>query len=133
MRVPGVTSAVAVPAAAGIPVTHRGVAHELAVVSGHLPPGHPESLVNWAALAQLRGTLCILMGLTHLGAIVAELVANGRDPFTPATIVRSGTTGAQETVHCDLAGLADAAAGLRPPAVVVIGNVVNVLGGGAGE
>src|SRR5690606_12318333 len=64
--VPGVTSAVAVPAAAGIPVTHRGVAQEFVVVSGHVPPDHPESLVDWAALARLRGTLCILMGLTHL-------------------------------------------------------------------
>jgi uroporphyrin-III C-methyltransferase/precorrin-2 dehydrogenase/sirohydrochlorin ferrochelatase len=131
--VPGVTSAVAVPAAAGIPVTHRGVAHELVVVSGHVPPGHPESLVDWGALGRLHGTLCILMGLTHLGAIAAELVAHGRVPGTPAAAIRLGTTGAQVTVHADLAGIADAvtAAGLRPPAVVVVGDVVDVLAGHA--
>ncbi len=130
--VPGVTSAVAVPAAAGIPVTHRGVAHELVVVSGHLPPGHPDSLVDWAAIAQLRGTLCILMGLTHLRAIATELLAHGRDPATPAAIVRQGTTGEQATVPTSLAGLADAGSALRPPAVVVIGEVVDVLPAGAG-
>ena len=127
--VPGVTSATAVPAAAGIPVTHRGVAHELVVVSGHLPPDHPESLVDWSALARLRGTLCVLMGLTHLRAITAQLLAHGRPPGTPAAAVRAGTTAGQQTVRSDLASLADAveAAGLRPPAVVVIGNVVDVL------
>jgi uroporphyrin-III C-methyltransferase/precorrin-2 dehydrogenase/sirohydrochlorin ferrochelatase len=128
--VPGVTSAVAAPAAAGIPVTHRGVAHEFVVVSGHLPPGHPQSLVDWAALARLRGTICILMGLTHLSAIMDELLSHGRPASTPAAIVRAGTTGEQQTVRSDLAGLATAAreSGVRPPAVVVIGNVVDVLG-----
>ncbi len=127
--VPGVTSAVAAPAAAGIPVTHRGVAHVVVVVSGHLPPGPPQSLVDWAALARLRGTICILMGLTHLSAIMDELLSRGRPASTPAAIVRAGTTGEQQTVRSDLAGLAAAAkeSGVRPPAVVVIGNVVNVL------
>ncbi len=130
--VPGVTSATAAPATAGIPVTHRGVAHEFVVVSGHLRPDDPESLVDWAALARLHGTLCILMGLTHLGAIIDELVAHGRAPDTPSVVVRSGTTSRQQTVRAELSHLADAVAqaGLRPPAVVVIGNVVDVLAGG---
>jgi uroporphyrin-III C-methyltransferase/precorrin-2 dehydrogenase/sirohydrochlorin ferrochelatase len=127
--VPGVTSAVAAPAAAGIPVTHRGVAHELAVVSGHLPPGHPESLVDWAALARRSGTICVLMGLTHMRAIVTELVAHGLAPDTPSAAVRSGTTSGQQAVRAGLAELPDAVqrAGLRPPAVIVIGPVVDVL------
>src|SRR5205814_7025926 len=73
--VPGVTSALAAPAAAGIPVTHRAVAHEVVVVSGHVPPDHPDSLVDWSALARLRGTLCVLMGLKNLPAITAALLA----------------------------------------------------------
>ena len=128
--VPGVTSAVAVPAAAGIPVTHRGVAQEFVVVSGHLPPGHPESLVDWAALARLRGTLCVLMGLTHLQTITKALIAHGRPPDTPAVAVRAGTTPDQQTVRSDLATIAGAVAraGLRPPAVVVIGQVADIAG-----
>jgi uroporphyrin-III C-methyltransferase/precorrin-2 dehydrogenase/sirohydrochlorin ferrochelatase len=128
--VPGVTSAIAVPAAAGIPVTHRGVAQEFVVVSGHLPPGHPESLVDWAALARLRGTLCILMGLTHLHAITKTLIGHGRSPDTPAVAVRAGTTPRQQTVRSDLATIAGAVAraGLRPPAVVVIGAVADITG-----
>jgi uroporphyrin-III C-methyltransferase/precorrin-2 dehydrogenase/sirohydrochlorin ferrochelatase len=127
--VPGVTSAVAVPAAAGIPVTERGVAHEFVVVSGHLPPGHPDSLVNWAALAALGGTICVLMGMKNLPAIVAALVAGGRPAGTPAAAVQDGTTGAQRTVRAALAELPEAiaAAGLRPPAIVVVGPVVGTL------
>jgi len=127
--VPGVTSATAVPAAAGIPVTHRSVAQEFVVVSGHLPPGHPDSLVDWEGLARLSGTLCVLMGLTHLHAITKELIAHGRPPDTPSVAVRAGTTAGQSTVRSPLSELADAVArsGIRPPAVVVIGEVVDVL------
>jgi uroporphyrin-III C-methyltransferase/precorrin-2 dehydrogenase/sirohydrochlorin ferrochelatase len=127
--VPGVTSAVAAPAADGIPVTQRGVAHEFVVVSGHLPPGHPESLVNWPALAALTGTVCVLMGLANLPAIVAALLDGGRPADTPAAAVQDGTTGAQRSVRAPLSGLVDAvaAAGIRPPAVVVIGRVVDSL------
>ena len=78
--VPGITSAIAVPALAGIPVTHRGLTHEFVVVSGHLPPGHPNSLVDWAALGRLRGTLVVLMGVDTAPAIAAALVAHGRAP-----------------------------------------------------
>jgi uroporphyrin-III C-methyltransferase/precorrin-2 dehydrogenase/sirohydrochlorin ferrochelatase len=127
--VPGVTSAVAAPAAAGIPVTHRGVAHEVVVVSGHLPPGHPESRVDWTAVARLRGTVCVLMGLTHLPAITEVLLAHGRPASTPVAVVQEGTTPAQRVIRTTLATAAVevASAGLRPPAVVVIGNVVDVL------
>ncbi len=127
--VPGVTSAIAVPAAAGIPVTHRGVAHEFIVVSGHVPPDHPQSLVDWPALARLRGTLCVLMGLKNLAAIVATLLAHGRSADTPAAVVQEGTTAAQQVVRGTLATVAAdvATAGIRPPAIVVIGDVVTAL------
>ncbi|GIJ67706.1 uroporphyrinogen-III C-methyltransferase [Virgisporangium ochraceum] len=125
--VPGVTSALAAPAAAGIPVTHRGVAHELVVVSGHLPPGHPESLVDWSALGRLRGTLCVLMGLKNLPAIAAALIDGGRPPTTPAAVVQEATTAAQQVVHATLATVAGEAARVAPPAVVIIGDVVRAL------
>jgi uroporphyrin-III C-methyltransferase/precorrin-2 dehydrogenase/sirohydrochlorin ferrochelatase len=127
--VPGVTSAVAAPAAAGIPVTHRGIAHEFCVVSGHLPPGHPQSLVDWAVLAKLRGTLVLLMGLKNLPKIAAALLAGGRPGDTPVAVVQEGTTGAQRTVRADLATVAEVARreAVRPPAVVVFGPVVDAL------
>jgi uroporphyrin-III C-methyltransferase/precorrin-2 dehydrogenase/sirohydrochlorin ferrochelatase len=124
--VPGVTSALAVPAAAGIPVTHRGVAHEVVVVSGHLPPGHPDSLVSWPELARLRGTLVILMGMKHLPEIVATLLAHGRPPATPAAVVADGTTPQQRAVRTTLRELPARASQLAPPAVVVIGDVVGI-------
>ncbi|WP_433649360.1 uroporphyrinogen-III C-methyltransferase [Micromonospora zamorensis] len=129
--VPGVTSSIAAPAAAGIPVTHRGVAHEFTVVSGHLAPDSPASLVRWDALAGLRGTLVILMGLKNLAAITATLIAHGRPPQTPAAVVQEATTGAQRVLRSTLdAVAADAlAADLRPPAVVVVGDVVDALDG----
>ncbi|SCE95048.1 uroporphyrinogen-III C-methyltransferase [Micromonospora chokoriensis] len=129
--VPGVTSSIAAPAAAGIPVTHRGVAHEFTVVSGHLAPDAPASLVRWDALAGLRGTLVILMGLKNLAAITATLIAHGRSPETPAAVVQEATTGTQRVLRSTLAAVAAdvLAAGLRPPAVVVVGDVVHALDG----
>lgn len=127
--VPGVTSAIAAAAGAGVPVTHRAVAHEFTVVSGHLPPDSPDSMVRWEHLAGLRGTLVILMGLKNLAAISATLVAYGRAAQTPAVVVQEGTTGAQRTIRSTLGVVAAdvAAAGLRPPAVVVVGDVVGTL------
>ncbi|WP_410811506.1 uroporphyrinogen-III C-methyltransferase [Micromonospora sp. 067-2] len=127
--VPGVTSSIAAPAAAGIPVTHRSVVHEFTVVSGHLAPDSPASLVRWEALAGLRGTLVIMMGLQNLAAITATLIAHGRSPQTPAAVVQEGTTGAQRSLRSTLGAVAaDAvAADLRPPAVVVVGDVVGAL------
>jgi uroporphyrin-III C-methyltransferase/precorrin-2 dehydrogenase/sirohydrochlorin ferrochelatase len=126
--VPGVTSAVSVPGAAGVPVTHRGVAHEFTVVSGHVAPGDPRSLVDWAALARLRGTLVLLMAVERIGAIAAALVEHGRPADTPVAVVQEGTTAGQRRVDATLATVADAVAehGVRPPAVVVVGEVVAV-------
>ena len=127
--VPGVTSSIAAPALAGIPVTHRGVAHEFTVVSGHVAPDNPASLVDWPALARMRGTLVILMGLKNLPDIAATLLDNGRAPHTPAAVVQEGTMGSQRVLRSTLAAVADATAdgGFRPPAVVVIGEVVTAL------
>jgi uroporphyrin-III C-methyltransferase / precorrin-2 dehydrogenase / sirohydrochlorin ferrochelatase len=131
--VPGVTSSVAAPAVAGIPVTHRGVAHEFTVVSGHVAPEDPSSLVDWPALARMRGTLVVLMGLKNLPKIAATLLAHGRAPRTPAAVVQEGTTGAQRVLRTVLSEVAaeTAEAGFRPPAIVVVGEVVDVLSAAA--
>ncbi|MEV4847278.1 uroporphyrinogen-III C-methyltransferase [Micromonospora matsumotoense] len=127
--VPGVTSAIAVPAAAGVPVTHRAVAHEFTVVSGHVAPDSPVSLVRWEALAGLRGTLVVLMGLKNLAAITATLTRHGRDAATPVAVIQEGTTGDQRSLRSTLGAVAAdvVEAGLRPPAIVVIGDVVDAL------
>ena len=124
--VPGITSAIAVPELAGVPVTHRGLTHEFVVVSGHVPPGHPASLVDWAALGRLRGTIVVLMGVDTAPAISAALVQHGRDPQTPVAVVTDGATPAQRSVRTTLAGLAATIVeeDVRPPAVWVVGDVV---------
>lgn len=129
--VPGVTSAVAVPATVGIPVTHRGLAHEFTVVSGHLAPDDPDCLVDWPAVARLRGTLVVLMGLTHLPGIVATLRAYGRDPGTPTAVIQEGTTATERALRTTLGELPGQvrAHGVRPPAIVVVGEVVRALDG----
>ncbi|MFC9692999.1 uroporphyrinogen-III C-methyltransferase [Kribbella sp. NPDC056951] len=126
--VPGITSSISVPAVAGIPVTHRGVTHEFTVVSGHIPPSHPDSLVNWDALAQLSGTLVLLMAVENLPAITERLIAAGRPATTPAAAVADGTLPSQHLVTSDLANIATTMheAGVGAPAIVVIGNVVEV-------
>jgi uroporphyrin-III C-methyltransferase len=129
--VPGVTSAIGVPGLAGIPVTHRGLTHEFVVVSGHVPPGHPQSLVDWPALGRLRGTLVVLMGVDTAPAIAAALMAYGRAPDTPVAVVTDGSTPTQRAVRTTLDGLAKTMAdeGVRPPAVWVVGEVVGLSGG----
>jgi uroporphyrin-III C-methyltransferase len=126
--VPGVTSAVGVPALAGIPVTHRGLTHEFVVVSGHLPPGHPDSLVDWPAIGRLRGTVVVLMGVETAPAIAAALIEHGRAPETPVAIVSDGSTTTQRAVRTTLAGLPDVvrSESIRPPAVWVVGEVVGL-------
>jgi uroporphyrin-III C-methyltransferase/precorrin-2 dehydrogenase/sirohydrochlorin ferrochelatase len=126
--VPGITSSISVPAVSGIPVTHRGVTHEFTVVSGHIPPDHPDSLINWAALAQLTGTLVLLMAVENLPKITATLIEHGRAATTPAAVIADGTLPGQRMVTADLATIAETAqaAGLGAPAIVVIGNVVDV-------
>ena len=128
--VPGISSAISVPAAAGVPVTHRGVAHEFTVVSGHVAPEDPRSLVDWAALARLRGTLVILMGVERIASIARALVEHGRPADTPVAVVQEGTTAAQRRVDATLGtvGRRVAEEGVRPPAVIVIGEVVAVGG-----
>jgi uroporphyrin-III C-methyltransferase/precorrin-2 dehydrogenase/sirohydrochlorin ferrochelatase len=128
--VPGVSSAFAVPAAAGVPVSHRGVAHEVVVVSGHLAPGDPASLVDWPALARLRGTLVLLMAVDRIGLFADVLVSGGRAPDTPVAVIADGTRPNQRVLRTTLADVAGAIAAqaLRPPAVIVIGAVAG-LGG----
>ena len=123
--VPGVTSAVAVPAYAGIPVTHRGVARPFTVVAGNTEADDLDSALDWEALARVGGTLVLLMAVGHLDSITGRLIAGGRSPETPAAAVQWGTRPDQRAVHGTLATLAArvAAARLAAPAVVVVGEV----------
>lgn len=123
--VPGVTSAIAVPALAGVPVTHRGLTHEFVVVSGHLAPDHPESLVNWDALAAMRGTIVLLMAVERIELFVKVLLEGGRPADTPVLVVQHGTTSSQRTLRATLSEAPDRirSDGIRPPAIIVIGAV----------
>jgi len=126
--VPGVSAAVAVPAYAGIPVTHRGLASSFAVVTGHEDPAKDAVGVDWGRLATAVDTIVVLMGAKSLPRIVAELVAHGRPLATPVALIRWGTTEAQETLVGTLADIvagAEAAA-LAPPVLAVIGAVVGL-------
>lgn len=125
--VPGVTSAISVPAAAGIPVTHRGLTQEFVVVSGHVAPGDPRSLVDWPALGRLRGTLVLLMAVERIGVFADALITHGRPPDTPVAVIASGTLQGQRVVHCTLVDAAVASAGIRPPAIVVVGSVAGLV------
>lgn len=127
--VPGLSSALAGPAYAGIPITARGVTQSFAVVSGHLPPNDPGSTVDWDALARLGGTLVLLMAVGRLAAICAALIAGGRDPGTPVALVQDATLPTQSTVVTTLGRAAVEAAAVRAPAVVVVGEVVGLRHG----
>jgi uroporphyrin-III C-methyltransferase / precorrin-2 dehydrogenase / sirohydrochlorin ferrochelatase len=131
--VPGITSAISVPGLAGVPVTHRGMAHEFTVVSGHLAPDHPKSLVDWPALAKLRGTLVLLMAVERMGPIAETLLANGKQPDTPVTVIQEGSLPAERVVRCTLGTVAAevVAQGVRPPAIVVLGPVAALAFGSA--
>lgn len=126
--IPGLSSSISVPARAGIPVTHRGVTHEFTVISGHIPPGHPDSLVNWSAVAQMQGTVVLLMAVENGPAIAAALVAGGRSADTPVAVVMDGTMPDERVVLSTLGTLAAdiAAEGVTPPAIIVVGEVVAV-------
>ena len=123
--VPGITSAIAAPAAAGIPVTHRGLAADFAVVSGHRDPGRAEAGWNWPELAVGPATLVLLMSMDTLADISAELIEHGRPSDTPAAAIHRATLPDQRVVRSTLGRLAAevAAAGLTAPSVVVIGAV----------
>jgi uroporphyrin-III C-methyltransferase/precorrin-2 dehydrogenase/sirohydrochlorin ferrochelatase len=126
--VPGLTSPVSVPGLAGIPVTHRGVAHDFTVISGHLPPGHPDSLTDWDAVARLTGTLVLMMAVENSPAIADVLLAGGRKPDTPVAVICQGSMPGERTVLSTLAGLGDdlARESVAPPAILVVGDVVAV-------
>ncbi len=129
--VPGVTSAISVPALAGIPVTHRGVTHEFVVVSGHVAPDHPDSLVDWPALARLRGTIVLLMAVERIEQFAAALLAGGRAADTPVTVVQEGSLRTQRTLRAQLSTVAERvrAEGIRPPAIIVIGPTAGFTAG----
>src|SRR5204863_6911934 len=114
--VPAVTSGIAAPAYAGIPVTHRDEASAVALITGHEDPSKPESAIDWDALARFPGTLVFYMGVKQLPEIAARLVAAGRSADEPAAVVERGTLPGQRSVESTLGGVADAAAetGVKP-------------------
>ena len=124
--VPGVSSAIAVPAYAGIPVTHRGVASSFAVLTGHEDPSKDGDATDWKKLATAVDTLVILMAVGSFPRIVGALLAHGRPPETPVALIRWGTTEAQEVRVGTLADIVGRARGLEPPVVAVVGDVVSL-------
>ena len=126
--VPGVSSAFAAPAMAGVPVVHRGIAHEVVVVSGHASPGSEGSLVDWPALARLRGTIVLLMAVQRIAEFSAALLRGGRPAGTPVAVIADGTMRSQRTIRSTLDKVAEDIAehGIRPPAVIVIGPVAGL-------
>jgi uroporphyrinogen III methyltransferase/synthase len=129
--VPGVTSGIAAPAYAGIPVTHRDEASAVALVTGHEDPAKDESALDWAGLAGFPGTLVLYMGVRRLADIAARLIEAGRSPGEPAAVVERGTLPGQRTVTAPLGEIADAAvaAGIGPPAVTLVGPVARLRDG----
>jgi uroporphyrinogen III methyltransferase / synthase len=130
--VPGVTSGIAAPAYAGIPVTHRGLSASVAFVTGHEDPTKDRSDVNWNKVANGADTLILYMGVGRLREISSELVSAGRSPETPVAVIRWGTVSEQRTVTGTLDDIADRVeeAKLRPPAITVVGEVVSLRGAG---
>ena len=126
--IPGVTSAISVPALAGVPITHRSVVHSFTVISGHLPPGHKDSRNNWEALAHTGGTLAVIMGVKNAPKIAAAIIAAGRAPETPAIVIQEGATTNQRGYRCTLGTLAETMKthNIQPPAVYVIGDVAGL-------
>ncbi|WP_300007144.1 uroporphyrinogen-III C-methyltransferase [Pseudonocardia sp.] len=126
--VPGVTSAFAAPAVADVPVSHRGVTHEIVVVSGHVAPDDPRSLVDWPALGRLRGTVVLLMAVERIGAFATALIDGGRPADTPVAVVQDGTMRIQRSVRATLETVGDVVRerGISPPAVVVVGPVAGL-------
>ncbi|WP_087118265.1 uroporphyrinogen-III C-methyltransferase [Corynebacterium urinipleomorphum] len=129
--VPGVTSAVSVPAAVGIPVTQRGVTHSFTVVSGHLAPEDPRSLVDWEALAKVGGTIVVIMGVRQVHGITAAL-QRVLPATTPASIIQDGETARQRSFRTSLADLADLMdrENVSNPAVYIIGEVAGLAHAG---
>ncbi len=126
--VPGITSAIAVPSGIGVPVTHRSVTQDFHVVSAHVPPGHAASTVDWEALGRGNGTLILLMAVERMRVIADTLMRYGRSPDTPVAVIQDGTLQSQRALTATLATVADemTASGVRPPAIIVAGEVVQV-------
>ncbi|MBW2609328.1 MAG: uroporphyrinogen-III C-methyltransferase [Deltaproteobacteria bacterium] len=126
--VPGVTSAIAVPAYAGIPLTHRDYTSTVTFVTGHEDPTKDSSNIDWDRLANGPGTLVFLMGVGNLSRIADSLIKYGRSPKTPAAVIQRGTVSAQRTITGELRDIAEKAQteDIRPPAVIVVGDVVNL-------
>lgn len=124
--VPGVSAASAVPAYAGIPLTHRDLTSTVAFITGHEDPTKDESRLDWAALAEGIGTLVFFMGVSRLPEIVGGLLEHGRRPDTPAALIRWGTRAEQAVVSGTLADLVEKGQGLLPPALIVVGDVVGL-------
>jgi uroporphyrin-III C-methyltransferase len=127
--IPGLSSATAVPALAGIPLTHRGVAQSFAVVSGHLPPGHPDSPVDWGILARSADTLVLLMAARNMTRIAQRLLELGRPPGTAVACIERAATASQRVTLCSLSDLAapERAPAICNPAVIVVGPTVSAL------
>jgi uroporphyrin-III C-methyltransferase len=128
--IPGVSSATAAPALAGIPLTHRQLTQGFTVISGHVPPGHPSSTLDWAALARLNTTLVIMMGVATLPAITAELIEHGLAGGTPAATIADAGLPSQRAVFGTLTDIAEKtrSAEISPPAITVIGTVAAFRG-----
>jgi uroporphyrinogen III methyltransferase/synthase len=126
--VPGITAAVAVPAYAGIPLTDRSCTSTAALITGHEDPNKKESSIDWAKLATACGTLVFYMGVKNLPNIVQELITHGRTPETPIALIRHGTYNSQETVSGTLIDIVEKvrAKGLKPPAIIIVGEVVSL-------
>jgi uroporphyrinogen III methyltransferase/synthase len=126
--VPGVSSFVAVPNYAGVPLTHRGFASKITLITGHEDPAKEASSVDWEQVAKTPGTKVIMMGTDRIGEIAKTLVSHGMDPATPIAMVRWGTTGQQHSIEGTLVTIADIAAKekISPPTVAVIGEVVSL-------
>jgi uroporphyrin-III C-methyltransferase len=126
--VPGISSALAVPASVGIPLTHRNYASQVTILTGNEDPTKPEPALDWQLLARSRGTIVILMGVANLAQIAAVLRQNGKPASTPVAIIERGLRKDRRVTTGTLATISGTAkeAGVKPPAVIVIGNVVNL-------
>lgn len=128
--IPGISSAIAAPAYAGIPLTHRSYTSSLTILTGHENPDKPESAINWNALVKSGSTIVFVMGMKNLPKIVKKLLLAGMEPEMPAAVIQQGTTPFQKSVYAPLVSLPDkvAEAGLEHPAIIVVGKVVQLAG-----
>ncbi len=126
--IPGITSAIAVPAYAGIPLTHREYSSLFTVITGNEDITKPESTINWNAVTQAGGTLVFLMAVRNIDAVTKKLIENGKDPMTPSAVIRWGTRPDQKTFEAPLKDIAEVVKSnnLKPPAILIIGNVVRL-------